>query len=520
MSAIIGNQVSSDLELSTIHKNIPIQTKWGQDLFYKQLMDCSTSPNAIKKKQLPLLVLHTESTIRKNIQSHIHSLQSNIEFIDDCFDKTDQRIQELISQILWKPAGIGAFLNTSPFILNTFISWKTLVLPGFAIFMPILMFIIPFFLQRIIEPNIEVSDYLEQVKAVVLKQITVPTILKSRSPTDRIGFFLESLFIGLTLAMFISSLWNQITSSLHLRTIWFDLDMRGSTIQNLRNSVKYITEELRKIPIHKQRGIRSLIEEGEQAIEQTKKMDDLDNVSTFGLIWNNPTEIIPLKTWIGKLDVLSSIASLQNICYPTMKKTLGINIKNVIHPSLTSCVKNSIDISNHIIITGPNRGGKSTFCKTLGISIMTAQSWGFAWAESMSFRPFHSIVTVLEPCGKLGIESTFEAEIEFAKSVLASTKQPIFVMMDEIFHSTNAIDGFSASQVFLKRLYKKLDVVSVISTHYIQLADSFQETAKAYQLITHEREDTTLEYTYQIAPGVSNKSSVMEILRERGLLEA
>jgi DNA mismatch repair ATPase MutS len=93
----------------------------------------------------------------------------------------------------------------------------------------------------------------------------------------------------------------------------------------------------------------------------------------------------------------------------------------------------------------------------------------------------------------------------------------MFVMMDEIFHSTNAMDGQSASHVFLEQLYKLSGITSVVSTHYIQLASDFKE-ATALKLVTNDKEDTTLEYTYRVAPGVSNKSSVMEILRERGLL--
>jgi DNA mismatch repair ATPase MutS len=121
--------------------------------------------------------------------------------------------------------------------------------------------------------------------------------------------------------------------------------------------------------------------------------------------------------------------------------------------------------------------------------------------------------------GKLGIASTFESEIEFAKTVLAAKERPMFVMMDEIFHSTNALDGVAASKVFLRQLYKLEGVVSIISTHYIQLATDFKESAQSLQLVTKENADLSLEYTYKVAEGVSDKSSVMEILKERGLLE-
>jgi DNA mismatch repair ATPase MutS len=116
------------------------------------------------------------------------------------------------------------------------------------------------------------------------------------------------------------------------------------------------------------------------------------------------------------------------------------------------------------------------------------------------------------------VASTFEAEIEFAKSVLASKALPHFVMMDEIFHSTNATDGVAASQVFLKQLYKQKNVVSIISTHYRELTDMFTKETQQLQLIADEDKNGKLLYSYMIGPGVSTKSSVMEILAERGLL--
>ena len=135
----------------------------------------------------------------------------------------------------------------------------------------------------------------------------------------------------------------------------------------------------------------------------------------------------------------------------------------------------------------------------------------------MTWKPFRGILTALEPCGKLGVASTFEAEIEFAKDVLAAEERPLFVMMDEIFHSTNAGDGVEASKVFMNRLYSLSGVNSVISTHYKELATTFSEV-QTLQLVAHTGEEGRLIYTYTVAPGISEKSSVMEILAERGLM--
>jgi DNA mismatch repair ATPase MutS len=79
--------------------------------------------------------------------------------------------------------------------------------------------------------------------------------------------------------------------------------------------------------------------------------------------------------------------------------------------------------------------------------------------------------------------------------------------------------------VFLKQLYTRNDVISIIATHYKELAGLFGSgdekqpaLATVYQMMAHQKEGGKLEYTYTMAPGVSETSSVMEILAERGLL--
>ena len=161
----------------------------------------------------------------------------------------------------------------------------------------------------------------------------------------------------------------------------------------------------------------------------------------------------------------------------------------------------------------------------MGLAILTAQTWGFAWASAMTLAPFAFLETALKTRDELGSLSLFEAEIEFAKSVLASAAEgaPIFVMMDEIFHSTNAHDGVAASQLFLQKLYAFPNVSSIISTHYSTLVERFQTSHPTSVLpwcMEAIEDETTglLTYTYKVLPGISDKSSVLEILQERGLI--
>jgi len=519
---MLGSQVSSDLDLDTINTVVPLQTAWGKEYFRIGLTDITSDTKEIKRRQLPIMALRLEPTVCKSIVKILEPLRDKTSYIDDALENNDSRISESVSQILWKPTHFGAFLNKSPYTMNALILWRTIIIPAFTVLAPLIAVIIPFFLLRFLNPEVQFTteEYMSRVRHVLLQQITVPVFLRARHAGDRLGFVFESLFIGLTLAMFISGIWSQINNAIHTRAIWFDLEERGNHLQHMYSTGKKVIAALKTLSPKAQRAAAKLIDSGEAAILGCKELDDLDGVATFGSIWNNSEPIRILKVWLSHVDCYSAIASLDGICFPTIRKTVGIKLTDVHHPFVKGCISNNLGTEGHSILTGPNRGDKSTYCKSVGLAIVTAQTWGFAWANRMSFSPFKTIVTALEPAGLLGSLSTFEAEIEFAKSVLSIQGLPAFVMMDEIFHSTNAGDGLEASRVFMRQLYEKQNIISIISTHYKDLAESFCEKATAIQMGASEDEDGKLSYTYKVAPGISDKSSVMEILRERGLLPA
>ena len=529
--SMLGSYVTSDLALETIASHVGCTTSWGATQFTVGLQSCSDSIHKIKRKQMPLFALRAAPEARSAIAQELKTLKPKV--IDELSEAKDSRISESVSQILWKPDSFGAILNTSSLALNTIVTWKTLVLPGFAILMPLIAVIVPYIFLKFTQSSISSADYLQRVRGVLLQQITIPSPLRSRGADDRLGFFLESLFIGLTLAMFISSLWNQITTSLHQRAIWFDCADRGREILATIHSAQRMLACMKRMNVKHQRALRHVMNAGESALEKCAHVLAYDNIAAFGALWNDPTTLDALKAWIGHVDVLVSIAALPRICFPKMIETKMLEIQGVHHPAIESCISNNFLPSPvfHVLLTGPNRGGKSTYCKALGLAVVTAQSWGYAWADSMRFSPFSAIHTALETHGVLGNYSTFEAEIEFAKAVLGAARgdcgfktpgalktAPLFVMMDEIFHSTNASDGVAASKVFMQQLYAEPLVISMISTHYKELADTFRDVAVPMQLLSDEESDGRLRYSYKVAPGISTKSSVMEILIERGLV--
>jgi len=518
---MLGAQIFRDFQVDQVCDALPTQTLWGKEAFRKGMASPSSDIKTIKQKQLPLLALGSEPSVRDAVRKELGTLNSMSSSFQSNISNSDPMAQESFKQVFWAKDSFGASFNTHSSVLNGLVFWKSIILPGFAILTPLLGLILPFFVMKFIRADISVSEYLEHVKVALMKQISIPSFLKSKGDGDTFGYILESLFVGLTLVMFISGLWNQVNAALHLRSIWSEIERRGTEFQTLVRSAQSILSMFHNLPLKKQRAMRVLLKEGDAALLKTRALLSMKPAAAFGALWNEETYLDDLVAWIGSVDVLTSIVAQDFICLPTATATATatLDISGVYHPMLPGCIKNDYSSSGHVILTGPNRGGKSTYCRSIGLAVLTAQSWGFAWADAMKFTPFGAFLSALEPNSQLGEMSTFEAEIEFAKQVLAlPSEAPAFVMMDEIFHSTNAMDGLAASKVFLEQLYEKQGWISLISTHYKDLASHFSKQATALQMIADG--DIRLKYTYKVGAGISEKSSVMEILEERGLLHS
>lgn len=518
---MLGSQVRSDLELDQLGSCIPTHLQWGQTAFQEQLGKVSSDTRTLKRTQLPLAALKVRPELTYNIRAVLCDLSGAASVIDEAIGTHDSLAAESIGQIFYSKDATARVFNTNNLYLNGVLWWKTLFLPGFAILAPLIGALVPFFIFKFFGNPMTVPDYVMHVRSAILKQMSIPQFLKARHEGDRLGGFVEMLFVGFALIMFISSIWNQVNGAIHLRSIWHILTGRGEAINALMDGARKIVGQLRDAACDKstRRAFSDLIKEGDQHLANFEDLQGKSNIVCSGALWNAPQMLDGLRAWFGRVDAYTAIATLP-ICIVRFRRAhaTGVDFTGLRHPFLASCIPNNYASVGHSVLTGPNRGGKSTFCKALGLAIITAQTWGFAWADSASLCPFAAIHTALEPAGKLGFASTFEAEIVFAKAVLSVTDAPLFVMMDEIFHSTNAVDGVRASGVFMSALYSKQSCVSLISTHYRELATDFSDRCACYRMVADESAGGVLDYTYKLAMGVSSQSSVDELLRAHGLL--
>lgn len=204
-----------------------------------------------------------------------------------------------------------------------------------------------------------------------------------------------------------------------------------------------------------------------------------------------------------------------------------IDARDIWHPCLDRdrIVLNSINIDKsrpNLVITGPNAGGKSTFIKSITINILLSQTLGITAASEFRITPFSLINTYLNIPDVKGKESLFEAEMHRAREHLLKLQNLgsdkfSFLIMDEIFSSTNPEEGISGGYAICEMLGKYKNSISIITTHFTKLT-KLEESSNfsCYKIPINRDENGEIVYTYKLEPGVSDQFIALELLGKKG----
>ncbi len=218
--------------------------------------------------------------------------------------------------------------------------------------------------------------------------------------------------------------------------------------------------------------------------------------------------------------------------YIDMKKRPQINMKEIWHPYLDKSVsekivKNDLQMKNHIIVTGPNAGGKSTFIKSVIVNLLMAQTICINSGEEFRMTPFKMIETYLHIPDSKGSQSLFEAEMYRSRDYLERLKEMeeddfSFIVLDEIFSSTNYIEGYSGAYAILKKISSFDNALSITTTHYSDLEKLEKDTngrVENYKFEVSYDENGEIQFHYQLKRGVSRQYIALELLKKSGFEE-
>ena len=183
---------------------------------------------------------------------------------------------------------------------------------------------------------------------------------------------------------------------------------------------------------------------------------------------------------IAYFDAQISLANYtfnhQNYVFPIINNDkVCIVAQDLGHPLLKTAqrVDNDFSIANNdfFIITGANMAGKSTFLRTVSLSIIMANVGLPVCAKSMQYNPIKLITSMRTSDSLSDDESYFFSELKRLKFIVDNiAKERYFIILDEILKGTNSTDKAVGSYKFIKRLLTT-KATGIIATHDLSLCE-------------------------------------------------
>jgi len=400
-------------------------------------------------------------------------------------------------------------LNFIPFLLPIWAVIRVYLLPGLSLLFPILILIAPYLiLSFVFHIPITFTNYMNLLHSMIsgnVQAVMDPQAAQKLQTSISPVAFLKQF--GVILATCIQGIVQPYWSYKHLNSIDDIIKENGRLVIRCKEIYMTLKELLQK------HGFTMF------ACPLPEFSNERDAVAR--IILESSYFKMTLK-YIGALEVVMSMANQEEIhpvrwvksTKPTciMKDTYDFQVDKKKRKTITV----SFHHKSHALLTGPNKGGKSTVLRAMACSALLAHTYGCAFGKA-TMTPFRKLFVCLKPDDLPGSKSRFEREIEFTANTL-TYKEPILVLIDELYHSTNPPDALRSCQIYTNQLWKKPNVVSVISTHLFELVEKSNTSIQRLCVPAKLDKEGTVQFMHVLRQGICKISSVDLLLKSNGLL--
>jgi hypothetical protein len=231
---------------------------------------------------------------------------------------------------------------------------------------------------------------------------------------------------------------------------------------------------------------------------------------------------------VGEVDAAISVASLRagtgTWTRPQFRPPGGRTLLSGIrHPLVADAVPNSIELGPPfgVLVTGSNMSGKSTFLRTVGVTVAMAQSINTCFAADY-IAPILQVQSCIGRADDLVAgKSYYIVEVEEVLSrVRASTQeQPHLFLFDELFRGTNAVERIAAGEAVLRELIRDSgrgrNHVVLAATHDAELVELLRDEYQAFHF-TDSIGPEGLMFDHRLAPGPATTRNAIALLELNG----
>ena len=486
------------LEQSVDLFQFPLQC--AKDQYVQQLeFQCSASPNQLLARTRDILTLRQDPTFVQTKLQELRSLQKDEELLRGRIVSDTTKAAE--GQIFWTGVHTRC-LNTIPYLITIMVFCKIYLFPALGLLSPLLLFIAPYILLRTMfdgGANMPLDVYITIMKQMVLGiQPGQPMTLKQ---IGQLVWMVLSLGQGM-----IQPFW----TAYHTSTLDKTILARAAALHRIAN----ITKELQTYFLQRDISINCMLRVPEIPQEPHEAAAWLDD---------EPLGLVILWKLLGNMSILLTVA--EDARWKPVQWTSGSEFELDDFADLAidtkKAVRNYLALENHAILTGPNRGGKSSNLRGILQQVLLGQTFGCTFMCRGTWKPFGYIATRLKSYDNAGKESLFEMEVRHAATMLHKIQQDkinSLILIDELFHSTNPPDAETSAVLFLEQLWELHHVKSIVSTHIFRLCQTPAQMVVPLCCPATLQEDGSILYTYELTPGICTTSSVQEVLEEAGMI--
>lgn len=242
-------------------------------------------------------------------------------------------------------------------------------------------------------------------------------------------------------------------------------------------------------------------------------------------------EIKDVLHFIAEIDVYIAVGNVAKARGLTYAKAIprGLNslkAEDLRHPCIDNAIGNNIEMreaSNVIFLTGANMAGKSTWMKSIGISVYMAHIGFPVAAKSMEFSVREGIYSSINVADNISLGySHFYAEVVRVRdaAVATATGKHLLLMFDELFKGTNVKDAFDGTLAVTESFAEYKNCLFIVSTHIIEVGEEMKKYDNIqFRFMPTVMQGSVPKYTYKLEKGITEDRQGMLIIKNEQILE-
>ncbi|WP_347173328.1 MutS-related protein [Polaribacter uvawellassae] len=217
--------------------------------------------------------------------------------------------------------------------------------------------------------------------------------------------------------------------------------------------------------------------------------------------YNHPTFVMPI------INKNSAVIKAVQLGHPLLNSEKRIDNDFV------------IDKEQFFIVTGANMAGKSTFLRTVSLTVVMSNVGLPVCAKRIEYNPIKLITSMRTSDSLADDESYFYSELKRLKFIVDTIEtEDYFIILDEILKGTNSKDKAIGSKKFVEKLSNSKST-GIIATHDVslcELEDEFKNVENYFFDAQIHKDE--LHFDYKLNKGVCKNMNASFLLKKMEII--